>query len=167
MPAVRLCEIRCETEGSFNGEGEESAVQELAVRFLARLKHRDETRETLELTNFVSLSLSQQFPWFSDLSRLGDDIHHDVVMHLNDVRDAAVPRDGGTGVADHRILLRYLHEYRTGAQDFGGRLVLHTEGLHQGRRLCIGRLHLHCMYNIVTREYIYVSNSTLYYKIFL
>lgn len=84
-----------------------------------------ELKGTLKLMNFLSLSL-QQFSRFSDLSRLGDDIHHDVVMHLDDVRDTAVPRDGGAGVADYRILLCYLHEHRTSAQDFGGRPVFHT-----------------------------------------
>jgi len=72
----------------------------------------------LKLMNFVFLSL-QQLPRSSDLSRLGDDIHHDVVMHLDDVRNAEISRDGRTGVANYRILLRYLHEYRIGAQDLG------------------------------------------------
>jgi len=43
----------------------------------------------------------QQFSRFSDLSRLGDDIYHDIVVHLNDVRDAAKTRDGDTGVANY------------------------------------------------------------------
>lgn len=91
----------------------------------------------------LCISFFQQFPRFSDLSRLGDDIHHDVVVHLDDVRDAAKARDGDTGIADHRILLRYLYEYRTCIKDSGGRSVLHAQGLHQGRCLCVRCLHLH------------------------
>lgn len=90
------------------------------------------------------ISFFQQFPRFSDLSRLGDDIHHDVVVHLNDVRDTAKTRDGNTGIADHRILFRYLYEHRTCIKDPGGRSVFHAKGLHQGCCLCVRCFHLHC-----------------------
>lgn len=68
-------------------------------------------------------------------------------MYLDDVRDAAIPRDGSAGATDHRILFRYLYEYRAGTQDSGGWLIFHAQGLHQGCCLCIGRFYLHCMYN--------------------
>lgn len=102
------------------------------------------------------ISFFQQFPWFSDLSRLGDDIHHDIVVHLNDVRDSAKARDGHTGIANHRILLRYLYEHRTGAKDPGGRSVLHTQGLHQRCCFCVRCLYLYCTSNMLG-----ILNSTL------
>lgn len=53
-------------------------------------------------------------------------MRHDVIVHLDDVRDAAVSRDGSTGVANRGVWLRHLHEHRAGAQDLGGRLVLYA-----------------------------------------
>lgn len=36
----------------------------------------------------------QQFPWIGDLPGLGDDIRHNFVLHINDVRNATVQSDG-------------------------------------------------------------------------
>lgn len=95
------------------------------------------------------ISFFQQFPRLSDLSRLGDDIHHDVVMYFDDVRDAAKACNGDTGVADHRILLRYLYEHRTCIKDLGRWFVFHAQGLHQGCCLCVRCFHIHCTSNIL------------------
>lgn len=124
MPAVCLREVRREIEGSFDRQGKESSIQESAVS-IAKLKRPIDVKQSGQVGE-LRISFFQQFPRFSDLSRLGDDIHHDVVVHLDDVRDAAKARDGDTGVANHRILLRYLYEHRTCIKDPGRRSVFHS-----------------------------------------
>lgn len=76
-------------------------------------------------------------------------MRHNVVVHLDDVRNATVSRHGSASVANRRIWLRHFHEYRTGAQDLSRRLILHAQGLHQGRRLSIGCLYLHCTCSVL------------------